>query len=156
MSWEALGAIGQILGALAVLATLIYLAIQTSQTQRIAKAQASKNTNEMFNQSLSLVATSPTLARLCYRIEIGEELSAEEFVQFRSYVLTMLNAFENHHAYSKEDVFFEAKDLERALRAFMQSPGVARAWEFQKRYAGGEFVQYVAEVASNRGERNDA
>ena len=146
MSWEVIAVVRDILGAAAVIATLTYLSIQTSQTQRIAKAQASQHTNQMFNHSLSLVATSPTLARLVNRIENGEELSGEEFVQFRSYAMTLFNAFENYLAHSKENVFYDAKDSERALRAFMQTPGAVRVWEIQKHFAGAEFVKYVAEI----------
>ena len=40
MNWEALGAIGEIVGALAVFATLIYLAIQIRQNTAAVKAAA--------------------------------------------------------------------------------------------------------------------
>ena len=38
MNWEALGAIGEILGSAAVFMTLIYLAVQTRQTTKLLKA----------------------------------------------------------------------------------------------------------------------
>ena len=39
MNWDAIGAIGEIVGALAVLATLIYLAIQVRQNSVLQRAQ---------------------------------------------------------------------------------------------------------------------
>jgi hypothetical protein len=39
MNWDAIGAIGEIVGAIAVLATLIYLAIQIRQNSAIQRAQ---------------------------------------------------------------------------------------------------------------------
>ena len=40
MNWTAIGAIGEILGALAVGATLGYLALQIRQTNKIARAES--------------------------------------------------------------------------------------------------------------------
>jgi len=37
MNWEALGAIGEIVGAVAVVVTLVYLAVQIRQNTRSAK-----------------------------------------------------------------------------------------------------------------------
>jgi hypothetical protein len=38
MNWEAIGALGEILGALAVFGTLVYLAIQIKQNSSMIKA----------------------------------------------------------------------------------------------------------------------
>ena len=38
MNWEAIGATGEVLGAVAVLVTLVYLAVQVRQNVRVAKA----------------------------------------------------------------------------------------------------------------------
>jgi hypothetical protein len=56
MNWEAIGAIGEILGALAVVASLVYLAIQIKQSSRIERSRAFQeifatydaNNHEMF------------------------------------------------------------------------------------------------------------
>jgi len=40
MHWEAIGAIGEVVGAAAVVATLIYLARQVRQSNAVAAAQA--------------------------------------------------------------------------------------------------------------------
>ena len=39
MNWDAIGAIGELIGAIAVFATLIYLAVQIRQSNRLALAQ---------------------------------------------------------------------------------------------------------------------
>lgn len=157
MNWEAAAAIGQILGALAVLATLVYLAIQTGQTQRIAKAQASQNTNGMYNELLALIASSPTLASQVHRMESGEELSGAEYVQVRSLLQMQLNAWENIFLQSKQIEHIRVEDVEKGLRTFMQIPGAAEAWEFHKSFGPDDgFVQFVEKVISREGDRNDA
>ena len=156
MNWEAIGAAGSILGALAVLATLIYLSIQISQTQRIAKLQASQNLNEMFNQSFALVAASPSLAQQLHRLERGDELTGGEFVQVRAYLQTQFTAWENAHIHAREKLYLEPVEFERGLEAFLRMPGVARAWEFHKSCATEDFVQYVTALLSAQNEQDHA
>ena len=146
MNWNAIGAIGSILGALAVVATLVYLSVQVKQTQRIAKLQASQNLNDMFNQSFALVVTSPELARQVRRLERGDDLSDEDFVQVRAYLQTQLTAWENAHIHAREGIYLDPQEFERGLRAFLEMPGVARAWEYHKFTATEDFVQYVAKI----------
>jgi type III secretory pathway lipoprotein EscJ len=43
MNWEAIGAIGEWVGAVAVLATLIYLAVQIKQNTRQLKSNSLQN-----------------------------------------------------------------------------------------------------------------
>ncbi len=40
MNWEAIGAVGEIVGALAVVLSLIYLAIQVRQNSNMARAES--------------------------------------------------------------------------------------------------------------------
>ncbi len=148
MNWDAIGAIGSILGALAVLATLVYLSVQVAQTQRIAKLQASQNLNDMFNQSFALVAMSPELARQVHRLERGDELSDEEFVQVRAYLQTQLTAWENAHIHARERLYLDPGEFERGLMAFLRMPGVARAWEYHKFTATDDFVKLVEKIGS--------
>ena len=148
MNWEAITAIGSILGGLAILVSLIYLSIQISQAQRISRLQASQNLNDMFNQSFALVAASPELAHQVHRLESGEELSDAEFVQVRAYLQTQLTAWENAYIHANERIYLEPQEFERGLRAFLQMPGVARTWNFHKSCATEEFVRLVDKIYS--------
>ena len=53
MNWDAIGAVGEILGAGAVVATLAYLAIQVRQTNRSAKTSSQQ---AVFTNFLGLTA----------------------------------------------------------------------------------------------------
>jgi hypothetical protein len=148
MNWEAVTAVGSILGGLAILASLIYLSVQVSQAQRIAKLQASQNLNDMFNQSFALIASSPELARQIHRLERGEKCSDEEFVQVRAYLQTQLAAWENAFMHANERIYLEPGEFKRGLRAFLRMPGVARTWEYHKSTATEDFVQLVDGIYS--------
>jgi len=150
MNWDAIGAVGSIVGGLAIVATLVYMSVQISQTQRLAKLQASQNLNEMFNQSFALLAASPELAHRVHRLESGEDLSDEEFVQVRAYLQTQLTAWENAYIHANEKIYLDPREFERGLKVFLQMPGVARAWDFHKSTATEEFVQFVAKTRSQQ------
>ena len=74
MNWEAIGAIGEVVGALAVLLTLVYLAIQIRQNTRQVENHlktvdlASFNAiDESFSRFRHMLATSPQTADLWRR-----------------------------------------------------------------------------------------
>ena len=48
MNWEAIGAAAEIIGALAVIVTLIYLAIQTRDNVKILRARAAWDAQASF------------------------------------------------------------------------------------------------------------
>ena len=50
MNWDAIGAIGQMLGSLAVFVTLAYLSIQTRQTERTLRRSINQNRAEGASQ----------------------------------------------------------------------------------------------------------
>ncbi len=57
MNWDAIGAGGEILGALAVLITVAYLARQISRSNELAQFNASKEIANQFNDLNKLLAT---------------------------------------------------------------------------------------------------
>lgn len=83
MNWEAISAIGQLVGALAVLITLIYLAVQLRQNTAAVATSTYESTMTGFNDINVVVASHPALASLLDRGCQGKgNLSQEETVQF--------------------------------------------------------------------------
>ena len=74
MNWEAIGAIGEIVGAIAVVATLVYLARQVTAARTALKRQQSQDVNSMFNDTHNLIASSPSLTTAFAKIEAGRRL----------------------------------------------------------------------------------
>ena len=63
MNWEAIGAVGEILGAIAVLVTLIYLATQIKQHTLATRAVTNSAYAEAAREFNMAIANSPELAR---------------------------------------------------------------------------------------------
>ena len=67
MNWEAIGAIGEILGALAVLVTLLYLAIQVRQNTAAVTTATYESVITGFNDVNGIVVGSSEVASILYR-----------------------------------------------------------------------------------------
>lgn len=56
MNWEAIGAVGEILGAVAVLFTLIYLGLQIRQNMRLTKAMIRENRTDSSQKVIMAIS----------------------------------------------------------------------------------------------------
>ena len=72
MNWEALGAIGEIVGAVAVVLTLGYVAVQLRQNTRVVRSGTEQAQADAHTGCLSLIAQDPDLTRLYLRGASGE------------------------------------------------------------------------------------
>ncbi len=85
MSVEAIGSIGEILGALAVLVSLIYLAKQIKHSTDVSKVTTYHDGIGQILQS----GLNPEFARLAVKIESGENLDPFE----KNYSANLATAF---------------------------------------------------------------
>lgn len=91
MNWEAAGAIGEIVGAFAVLMTLIYIAVQVRRTQEIAIAQSNDNSQQINLQQSAMWIENMDLVQ---KANAEEPLSEKEAMIFTELVQTRgVNAF---------------------------------------------------------------
>ena len=63
MNWEAFGAIAEMVGAAAVVATLLYLSIQVRTANRQAELESFRHTWDGLNQFCDVLSSSKTDAR---------------------------------------------------------------------------------------------
>ena len=94
MNWEALGAIGEVVGAVSVLITVLYLAVQIKES---AKSQHTVSYNSMiegYNTFISWCISTEELSKTSQRMfnETGEELTDLEIHRLNF----MFRAFTNH------------------------------------------------------------
>ena len=99
MNWDALGAIGEIIGALAVFLTLGYLAVQIRQNTKAVRASALDSSVNAVNAVRVAMFESAEVAAI-YRkgLENPDELDDDEKVRFRLLVHTVLWAVWNIYA----------------------------------------------------------
>ncbi|XOV87352.1 MAG: hypothetical protein ACFHX7_20750 [Pseudomonadota bacterium] len=129
MNWEAVGAIGEIVGAVAVVVTLIYLIVQIKQNTRSVHAATIQTNVSDFNSLNIHLATTPKLAEIFDRGSADPEgLSAEEQYSFlwlsRSYMNLYQNLFDQYQQGTLPERVWNKHTDE--LKALMAQPGMLR------------------------------
>ena len=96
MNWEAIGAIGEIIGALAVFLTLGYLAVQIRQNTKAVRASAlDSSVNAVNNTRMAMFENSEVAALYRKGLENPDELDQEDRIRFRLLMHNILWAIWN-------------------------------------------------------------
>ena len=94
INWEAVGAIGEMSGAVVVVITLLYLARQIRQSNRIAIASTEIGIRNAFGSINESVYSNPTVAELFAKVSNPDaQLTPAEDVQVLNIVLRFLNSW---------------------------------------------------------------
>ncbi|MCZ6657643.1 MAG: hypothetical protein O7C67_10130 [Gammaproteobacteria bacterium] len=88
MNWDAVGAVGEILGSVAVL--LIYLATQMKQTNSVSRFNTTREIMGQFDDLNRLYGTDSTIRQVLAK---KGELSADESEQLYTFTLMYCNAW---------------------------------------------------------------
>lgn len=94
MNWEAIGAVAELIGGIAVLITLIYLSIQVKQNSRMQRQQ---NVTEQTNRCIvsgQLLASDAEFAEIFHKSMSNIELTATEFSRLGGFFFAILTDFE--------------------------------------------------------------
>ncbi len=130
MNWEALGAIGETLGALGVIVTLVYLAIQIRQNtqsmhegRRLTLAQTYQMRADALQDMLVQAATSSIGGIIVKLTEAGypedfsalDQLDAEELGRFRLWQIAQQSHWDNMH-YQYQQGYLDEEYYEDAIK----------------------------------------
>lgn len=146
MTIQDLGSIGELVAAMATVATLIYLAVQIRHNTQATRSSSFHAISDSMNHVNVAVAQTPELARIWVAGSADRaSLSQEERHQYDLVLLSYFHVFETVHYQAR--VGAGEKDLvlteERSLAALLATPGV-RAWWAENPYAfGPEFRTYL-------------
>lgn len=95
MNWEAIGAVGETVGALAVIASLIYLAIQVKHANSLGRSSARQAVSQMNIDTLGASLDPQVLSIASMKATAGDELSAEEYSNYIRWIWMRLRVLEN-------------------------------------------------------------
>ncbi len=148
MNWVAIGAIGELVGGAAVIATLIYLAIQLRQNTKGIRAQAYYNVVSGKNALYRELAADEELFNI-----LGQGLAADPPLSSitdgaRAHLIfyAFMNEFETtYRLYKADAVEEEIWHRDKAQMAGMIGfPGMITWWSLGKQYFHKDFVAEVA------------
>jgi len=100
-------AFSEILGAIAVVVTLVYLARQIRESNSYAKANTIHDTNALYVQVFSQLALNSELATIYARALNQEDLDEAEAVRFSAFVNTFFGWYEDVYFQTQTAYFME-------------------------------------------------
>ncbi|MBX6326774.1 MAG: hypothetical protein IRY93_12155, partial [Chthoniobacterales bacterium] len=126
MNWEAISAISQLVGSLAVVLSVLYLAVQVHQNTRVVKLATQDAAASALRDVTKPFMENPELERI-WRVglENVSALSVEERARFFHATYQFLKAFEtihSHYVYGLMDRQLW-KGWEGLLRHYVAAPG---------------------------------
>ena len=145
MNWEAIGAVAELLGALGVIATLVYLSIQIRQNTRMMKSTALQSIADTAVGISTTLATDPMLATSLIRAVNDEELEEDEKLRLWSWYGLNFRNFENYfvqHAAGvvTTDVFESRME---SFKILLKSNQNLVYWERARHVHDTSFAEYV-------------
>ena len=150
MDWDAIGSIGEVIGATAVLATLVYLSIQTRQANVLARASAMLQIHNQIASHRASVAHDPDLARILLKVEedVGEELSELDLFRLKVRLQSTMGSFETVYLQYEAGVITleDFQQIEPVILRVHQDAIKYGAWKLDSG-SSSKFRQYLSSRA---------
>ncbi len=141
MNWDAVGAIAELAGAIAVFASLAYLAVQIRQNTKSSREATYQAIVGDLQQFRLAIAQDPDISRL-YRqgLKDLDALSEEDQWRFGALMQTLYSVFESQYRARNHEIFSQVL----ADMAWIAGrPGARQWWGKAKRVFDPEFVRFV-------------
>jgi len=135
LNWDAIGAFAEVIGALAVLVTLAYLAIQTRDNVRVMRSRAVWDAQVSFVEVNEILGDGGTVSKLMYKaLSKPEELSSYEKYLAHRFCRGWFQRMEAQFAlYTAGILDEEVWELRRGYaKAILNYQIMKEAWEVDK------------------------
>jgi hypothetical protein len=149
MNWEAIGAIANVLTAVGVIATLIYLAIQIRQNTKAVRSSSIQNLVQSFSTTAQAAVENDYIIPLLLKANAGAEaLTQEERIRLHFWFIMTFRRFEG--VYFQRDLGIVDAEVidgfERSHMAILASKSTQEWWANSKEIFNSGFVSYVEEL----------
>ncbi|MEQ8694012.1 MAG: hypothetical protein RIC85_01630 [Gammaproteobacteria bacterium] len=146
MNWDAAGAIGEVIGAGAVVISVIYLAMQVRRQTDQARLAATHELAGIYNESLSRLIDDPELGEIWLKSASGyADLPSNERLRMASFYQQLMRFMEQQHVHVNkghiDPAFFQSLNL--TYFEWIRFPGIHQWWEVSKGQFEEEFRERV-------------
>ena len=145
MNWDAIGAVGEVLGALAVVVTLGYVAIQMRQNTAALRISNENFLIERQDAIVATLVTDPSLAALQVKHDKREQLTDVEHVRMWNQYFRDLLMWELAYNRREEGHFSEShwQDWDNAYTKQFLDEFPSSWWDEARPWLTGAFSDYV-------------
>ena len=146
MSLDDVGNIGELIGAIGVIATLIYLAVQIRQNTSALKATSHQETTREASDFVAQMAGDADVARIFntgsknWNDLVGEERLRFSMLLFRVF-FNFQNLYSLHQAGGIDEEYWDSQL--QVMMWFMNLPGVRSWWDIGKGQLRKGFVEFM-------------
>jgi len=149
MNWDAIGAVGEVVGAAGVIVTLIYLAIQIRQNSDSVQSAAAQSVLVLLNETISIGATSPSNARIVLAGQNDfDSLETDEKLQFTLIMISFFRSFDLAYQHRRNGLITDSvwKGHYAQIRSLLGSESVRRIWDVRQNIFSEEFQQFIESI----------
>ena len=145
LNWEAIGAVGEIVGAAAVFISLTYLALQLKAANTLSRAESREKANELFDRWRSKLVLNEELSDIWERGVVDpESLSESESHRFRWLMLELIHNLRVQYLRASDlNQSEEMVRVKNILSIWIQSPGFDVHWPSMKVAMEPEFGELI-------------
>ena len=150
MNWEAIGAVGEVLGAIAVVATLIYLAKQLNEHTKSLQVQSLNVSFAEYNSLLAELQSLDEIGATYRKILLDEKLSPEEEYELRFFFVRIFNVNEKLlylHSKGAADEFNQRK-FERSIHPVLATDYFQKWWPDNKYRYDDDFIEHIERLVT--------
>jgi hypothetical protein len=150
MNWEALSAISQLIGSVAVIASLWYLAIQVHRSTRLAKLTAQDAATSALRDVTKQFSENAELGRI-WRVGLEDinALSPDDRARFYHVTFQFLKAMETIHLHFIYGLLDEQtwRGWLNLYRHYLASPGLEHYWTLRHDLFSERFQHFIDQLA---------
>lgn len=150
MNWEAWQAVGELVAALGVVFSLLYLAAQVRQNTQSMQAATNQQLMSNFSDIVNFATSGPDGARVYRTLLDGkwERLSDDEQAVMRMTWVRVLRLFEHAHQQYHQGLLAEGvwRGWSNQIQVSVATPGCRLVWPGVRTLLGSQFVEWVEEV----------
>lgn len=144
-----LALLAEIIGAFAVVISLIYVGIQVNDSTAAVRAASANDVNVSLQSWYLEIGSDQQTSELFYRALTSEApLSNEEEFQFLMMLHGAFLAFQNSYLLAEEGTIdYELREaITAAILGVKSLPGTARYWRQRRSYLHSGFAEYVDQL----------
>ena len=148
-NWDAIGAIGEIVGAIAVVGSLVYLATQIRAQNRESRISSVHEISSAIRNAMSLLGSDGDTAEIVVKgINDFDDMSDAERLRYIILNMIVLRVYEE--AYYQvgqnrlDDYIWEG--MKSQLTDFLGTDGAQKVWQLRGHQFGNEFRDFIDEL----------
>ena len=154
MNWEAISAVGQIVGAIGVIISVLYLAHQVRSNARQTRLASMRMMSDAFNQWLNGLAGNPQIGDLYYRaVRDYSSIQGGDLPRFSALMDHLFRIFEDMY-YQKLEGHLDLRiwrGFEAPMRDIVAYPGIQAWWRSRSHWFSREFADFIDGLVRSAG-----